>query len=251
MLRTQAPLTKCRVRWVPDSSMVNPPANAGDSSSSPGLGKTPCSRKWQPTPIFLPWKFHGHRSLAVYSLWGHKESDTTNHPWTRHPTYLFPEECIACLEQLHSEFLSPLRPGLRTLLRRDSQYLQALQARIWETVLLSEGEQKQSKRKYRRCVWLWPCNNLVCVHLRSSSLCPRPGKAYLLSIVSSRDTGGLIRGKDKSKSLEQHFDRFVSRRRGGELEVMDPQRLWRHRTTPQSKKVKELSGRGVGMDLHF
>ena len=104
MLRTQAPLTKCRSRWVPDSSMVNPPAKAGDSRSIPGLGKTPCRRKWQPTPIFLPWKFHGHRSLAVYSLWGHKESDTTNHPCTRHPTYLFPEECIACLEQLHSEF---------------------------------------------------------------------------------------------------------------------------------------------------
>ena len=71
------------------------------------------------------------------------------------------------------------------------------------------------------------------------------------SIVSSRDAGELIRGKDKRKSLEQHFDRFVSGRQGGELEVMDPQRLWRHGTTPQSKKVKELSGRGVGRDLHF
>ena len=34
-------------------------------------------RKWQPTPVFLPGKFHGQRSLAGYRPWGHKESDTT------------------------------------------------------------------------------------------------------------------------------------------------------------------------------
>ena len=33
---------------------------------------------WQPTPIFLPGEFQGQRSLAGYSPWGHKESDTTN-----------------------------------------------------------------------------------------------------------------------------------------------------------------------------
>ena len=30
----------------------------------------------QPTLIFLPGEFHGQRSLAGYSPWGHKESDT-------------------------------------------------------------------------------------------------------------------------------------------------------------------------------
>ena len=29
------------------------------------------------TPVFLPGKPHGQRSLGVYSPWGHKESDTT------------------------------------------------------------------------------------------------------------------------------------------------------------------------------
>ena len=29
----------------------------------------------QPTPVFLPGEFHGQRSLAGYSPWGHKESD--------------------------------------------------------------------------------------------------------------------------------------------------------------------------------
>ena len=34
-------------------------------------------REWQPTPVFLPAKSHGQRSLAGYSLWGCKELDTT------------------------------------------------------------------------------------------------------------------------------------------------------------------------------
>ena len=34
-------------------------------------------RKWQPTPVFLPGKFHGWRSLVSYSPWGGKESDRT------------------------------------------------------------------------------------------------------------------------------------------------------------------------------
>ena len=34
-------------------------------------------RKWQPTPVFLPGKSHGWRSLLGYSPWGLKESDTT------------------------------------------------------------------------------------------------------------------------------------------------------------------------------
>ena len=34
-------------------------------------------RKWQSTPVLLPGKSHGQKSLVGYSLWGHKESDTT------------------------------------------------------------------------------------------------------------------------------------------------------------------------------
>ena len=33
------------------------------------------SRKWQPTPVFLPGKSHGKRTLTGYSPWGHKESN--------------------------------------------------------------------------------------------------------------------------------------------------------------------------------
>ena len=37
----------------------------------------PLGREWQPTPIFLPGKSHGLRSLKGYSPWGHKEKDMT------------------------------------------------------------------------------------------------------------------------------------------------------------------------------
>jgi len=33
--------------------------------------------KWQPTPVLLPGKSHGWRSLISYSLWGQEGSDTT------------------------------------------------------------------------------------------------------------------------------------------------------------------------------
>jgi len=44
---------------------------------NPWFGKIPWSRKWQPTPVFLSGKSHGWRSLAGYSPWGGKESNTT------------------------------------------------------------------------------------------------------------------------------------------------------------------------------
>ena len=44
--------------------------------SLPGR-KDPLERAWQLTPVFLPGESHGQRSLANYSPWGRKESDTT------------------------------------------------------------------------------------------------------------------------------------------------------------------------------
>ena len=37
----------------------------------------PQRREQQPIPVFLPGEFHGQRSLAGYSPWGCKKSDTT------------------------------------------------------------------------------------------------------------------------------------------------------------------------------
>ena len=48
----------------PGGSVVkNQPANAGDMDSVPGL-EDPQRRKWQTTPVFLPGKSHGQRSLV-------------------------------------------------------------------------------------------------------------------------------------------------------------------------------------------
>ena len=44
---------------------------------NPWVRKIPWTRKWQPTPVLLPGKFHGWRNLVGYSPWGHKEPDTT------------------------------------------------------------------------------------------------------------------------------------------------------------------------------
>ena len=56
----------------PGSSVVkNLPASA-DIGWIPGVGKVPRRRKWQVTPEFLPGKFHGQRSQAGHSPWGHK-----------------------------------------------------------------------------------------------------------------------------------------------------------------------------------
>ena len=48
----------------------------------PWVGKIPWRRKWQPTPVFLPRKFHGQRSLEGYSPWDCKESDMTEYTHT-------------------------------------------------------------------------------------------------------------------------------------------------------------------------
>ena len=51
--------------------------NVGGLGSTPGWGRFPWRRKWQPTPVFLPGESHAQRSLAGSSPWGHRDSDTT------------------------------------------------------------------------------------------------------------------------------------------------------------------------------
>ena len=51
----------------------NPPAGAGDTASI-SESEDPLEKQ-QPTPVFLPGKSHGQRSLAGYSSRDHKELD--------------------------------------------------------------------------------------------------------------------------------------------------------------------------------
>ena len=37
----------------------------------------PLEKEWQPTPLFLPGKSHGQRTLAGYNSWGRKDWDMT------------------------------------------------------------------------------------------------------------------------------------------------------------------------------
>ena len=68
-----------------EAVVKNPPASAKDArldpKFDPWVRKIPWNRKWQPIPVFLPGRFHGERSLADYSPWGHKASDTTKHTY--------------------------------------------------------------------------------------------------------------------------------------------------------------------------
>ena len=51
--------------------------NVGRPGFDPWVRKIPWRRKWHPTPVLLPGKSHGLRSLVGYSPWGRKESDIT------------------------------------------------------------------------------------------------------------------------------------------------------------------------------
>ena len=62
----------------------------------PWVRKITWRRKWQPTPVFLPEKSHGQRSLARYSPWGRKESDTTG--VSNIHTILIDKICAQCME---------------------------------------------------------------------------------------------------------------------------------------------------------
>ena len=65
----------------------NPPASAGiirDAGLIPGWEnlRPPRGGNGNPTPVFLPGKSPGQRSLVGYSSRGLKESDTTEHVCT-------------------------------------------------------------------------------------------------------------------------------------------------------------------------
>ena len=62
-------------------------------------------RKWHPTPVLLPGKVHGGRSLVGYSLWGHKESNTTDLP-VHHQLPEFTQTHVHCV----SDAIQPSHP---------------------------------------------------------------------------------------------------------------------------------------------
>ena len=65
-----------QVALVVKNTLANA-GDAGDNGFDCWVRKIPWRREWLPTSAFLPGKPHGQRSLAGYSLWVHKELDTT------------------------------------------------------------------------------------------------------------------------------------------------------------------------------
>ena len=55
----------------------NLPATRDTHVTSPGSGKIPWGRKWQPTPVFFPGESHGQRSLVGGGTQVRKELNTT------------------------------------------------------------------------------------------------------------------------------------------------------------------------------
>ena len=53
--------------------------NVGDLGSVPGLGRSPGGGHGNPLQYSCLENPHGQRSLAGYSPWGHRQSDTTEH----------------------------------------------------------------------------------------------------------------------------------------------------------------------------
>ena len=79
---------QCNVRINPMTAPGVPGGTSGKESIcqcrrckrsgfDPWVRKNPWSRKWQPSPVFLPGKFHGQRSLVSYSSWGGRELNAT------------------------------------------------------------------------------------------------------------------------------------------------------------------------------
>ena len=81
------------------------PTTCGRPGFDPWVGKILWRRKWQPTPVLLPGKSHGQRSLVGYNLWGRKESGMTERLHLQRPIlllapamvkYYFSKEPFAC-----------------------------------------------------------------------------------------------------------------------------------------------------------
>ena len=70
----EPPIPRIAILGFLDGSVVKNPHDNPEWVSS--LGQEDILEKgMQPTPVFLPGKAHGQRSLAGYSPRGHKESD--------------------------------------------------------------------------------------------------------------------------------------------------------------------------------
>ena len=63
-----------------------------ETGFDPWVGKIPWRRKWQPTPVLLPGKSHGQRSLGLQRV-RHNLATSLSFPRVRSPGYLAEKMC--------------------------------------------------------------------------------------------------------------------------------------------------------------
>ena len=92
-------------RWLSGKGSARKRRRVKRLGFTPWVRKIPWRRKWQPTPVFLPGKSHGQRSVSKSmrpSPWGLNESDMTE--------WLSTHRCIAdslrCTGILFHEWIS-------------------------------------------------------------------------------------------------------------------------------------------------
>ena len=57
--------------WLSGEKLAASAGDTGDVGSIPRTGKIPWRGEWQPSPVFLPEKFHGQRSIVGSQRIGH------------------------------------------------------------------------------------------------------------------------------------------------------------------------------------
>ena len=156
------------------------------------MGKVPWCRKWQPTPAFLPGKFHGQRSLEYYSPWGCRDLDTTEHTCTI--TFVLSEK-------------TPCRSGFAVLKKRNRWSLFSHSVLFTQVIAVVRLQGYIITVSGHNCLPLWAMRAESQSAFSYSSLCLQPpGKflvyfRYSVSIYRWID-GRKEVGKGERKGLE-------------------------------------------------
>ena len=82
-MATHSNILARRILWTEELGRLQSMRSQQESDTTERLSLIPdikeeCQRRqWHPTPVLLPGKSHGLRSLVGCSPWGNEESDTT------------------------------------------------------------------------------------------------------------------------------------------------------------------------------
>ena len=123
-----------RHSWPHGSVVKKLPANAGDAGDvGPCVRKNPWRRKWQPTPVFFPRKFHG-QGLWCATIHRVAKSEMRVSDWvhtTHTHTHTHTHNTRHCLEmEVLPSFCKKKKKRLRHRMSR--QHYQSCIAHRWE-----------------------------------------------------------------------------------------------------------------------